>query len=74
MPSLAENLIYSLIQTISMGLAAIALSFFAVYMMERLAPFSIRKEIEEDHNVSAAILCGSVILGVALVVASVAHG
>lgn len=60
--------------TIAMGLTAIGLSFFAVYMMERLAPFSIQKEIEEDHNVAAAILCGSVIIGVAMVVAAVAQG
>ncbi|HEX3584328.1 MAG TPA: DUF350 domain-containing protein, partial [Thermoanaerobaculia bacterium] len=37
-------------------------------------PFSIRKEIEEDQNISLAILIGSVMLGLAIIIASTIHG
>lgn len=62
------------VTTIVVGVVAIALSFAAIYMMERLSPFSLRKEIEEDHNLSAAIVVAAVILGVSMIIAAVARG
>lgn len=53
------------------GLIVFALAFWA---MVKLSPFSIRKEIEEDHNTALSILMASVILGIAMIIASVIHG
>jgi uncharacterized membrane protein YjfL (UPF0719 family) len=39
-----------------------------------VTPFSIRKEIEEDQNTALAILIGSVILGLSLIIAAAIHG
>jgi putative membrane protein len=54
-----------------MGLLAFGLAFFVIV---KVTPFSMRKEIEEDHNVAYAIVIASVILGVAHIVASTVHG
>jgi len=55
---------------------ALGMVFFAIafYIIVKISPFSIRKEIEEDQNTSLAILIGSVILGIALIVSSAIHG
>ena len=37
-------------------------------------PFSLRKEIEEDHNSALAIIIGAVILGLAIIIAAAVHG
>lgn len=58
-----ETAIYSLVGVVLMGVA-----FFIVKLV---IPFSIRKEIEEDQNISLSIIIGSVILGIAIIVASV---
>jgi uncharacterized membrane protein YjfL (UPF0719 family) len=42
--------------------------------MAKLAPFSLRKEIEEDQNTALGIIMGAVILGVALIVSAAVHG
>jgi uncharacterized membrane protein YjfL (UPF0719 family) len=42
--------------------------------MAKISPFSIRKEIEHDQNTALAILMGSVILGVAHIIASAISG
>ncbi len=47
---------------------------FAYWVMVKISPFSIRKEIEDDHNTAVAILMASVILGLAIIIASVLHG
>ena len=36
----------------------------------KVLPFSLRKEIEEDQNVALAIILGSVVLGIAHIIAS----
>jgi len=53
------------------GLLVFGLAFFA---MAKIAPFSIRKEIEHDQNTALAILMGSVIVGVAHIIASAISG
>jgi len=53
------------------GIIAFALTFWVV---TKVAPFSIRKEIEEDHNVALAIVLAAVILGIALIVSAAVHG
>ena len=39
-----------------------------------MAGFSVRKEIAEDQNTALAIVMGSVILGIAIIVASAVNG
>ena len=53
------------------GLLAFALAFIVI---TKATPFSVRKEIEEDHNTALAIVIASVILGVALIIAAAIHG
>lgn len=53
------------------GLIIFALAFFII---GKATPFSVRKEIEEDHNVALAIVIASVILGSAIIIAAAVHG
>lgn len=46
----------------------------AFWAMVKLSPFSIRQELETDHNTAVAILMASVILGLAIIIAAALHG
>lgn len=50
-----------------LGVVVFAIAFF---VMVKIIPFSVRKEIEEDQNTALAIIMGSVILGLALIIAA----
>ena len=68
-----ENLLPVLVTTIVfviLGLIVFALAFLVI---TKAAPFSDRKEIEDDQNVALAIVIGSVILGSALIIAAAVH-
>ena len=52
------------------GLIVFALAFLII---AKAAPFSVRKEIEEDQNIALAIVIASVILGSALIIAAAVH-
>jgi putative membrane protein len=53
------------------GLVVFLLAFTAIV---KAAPFSVRKEIEEDQNTALAIIIGAVILGLALIIAMAITG
>jgi putative membrane protein len=60
---LGKHLVNTLVFTV-LGLVLFGLAF---WLMELLTPFSIRKELEEDQNVAVAIVMGSVVIGISLV-------
>ncbi len=56
------SVVYSLI-----GVAIFAIAFL---IMERIAPFSLKKELAEDDNIAVGILLGSVVIGLSIIISS----
>ncbi len=46
----------------------------AFWIMGKVAPFSIHKEIEEDQNTALGIVLGSVVIGLAIIIAAAIGG
>lgn len=63
---LVASVIYSLL-----GMAVFAFGFLIIRWV---TPFSIRKEIEEDQNTSLGIVIGSIVIGLAIIIAAAIHG
>ncbi len=63
---LLATLLYS-----GVGVVVFALAFV---VMVKVAPFSVQKEIEEDQNTSLGIVMGSVIIGLAIIIAAALGG
>ena len=59
---MVASIVYSLI-----GVGIFVVAFF---LMERIAPFSLRKELAEDDNVAVGVLLGSVVIGLSIIIAS----
>jgi len=53
------------------GLAVFAIAFF---LIAKLAPFSVKKEIEEDQNVALAVIMAGVLIGISLIIAAAVSG
>lgn len=64
--ALVASIVYSLI-----GIVMFAASFLVIKLV---TPFSLRKEIEEDQNTALALMIGSVILGLSIIIASAIGG
>ena len=47
---------------------------FAYKLAEKLLPFDLDKELAEDQNTAVGVLMGSMMLGLALIIASAIHG
>ena len=63
---IVDAIVYSLL-----GCIILCLAFWAI---EAILPFSMRKEIEEDHNTSLGIILGAFIIGMSIVIAAAIRG
>lgn len=71
---LAMTLLESVSNVALFSLVGIILFALAFFIMGKVTPFSIRKEIEEDQNVALAVVIGSVIIGIAMIVVAAMSG
>ena len=55
----------------SIGLVVFAVAF---WIMTKIAPFSVKKEIEEDQNVALAVIMAGVLIGISLIIAAAISG
>ncbi len=53
---------------------SIGLVFFGVAYAVLSRVFSIHKEIEEDQNIALGLVIGSIMLGIAIIIAAAIHG
>ncbi len=67
---LANVLINAMIFVI-LGLIIFAISFF---ILDKFLPYSVHKEIEQDQNTALGIIIGSMLIGIAIIIAAAIHG
>ena len=70
MEELAPVIVTTAIFT-AFGLIVFGLAYFIIV---KASPFSIRKELEEDHNTALAIVIGAVIIGISLIISAAIQG
>lgn len=69
-----SSLIKATIATLVFVAIGLVVFSFAFFIITKVTPFSIRKEIEEDQNTALAIVIGSVIIGLAMIISAAVHG
>jgi putative membrane protein len=51
----------------------IVILFGSFFMIDRLTPYTLWKEIIDEHNTALAILIGALALGISVIVAAAIH-
>jgi uncharacterized membrane protein YjfL (UPF0719 family) len=69
-----DTLLRHLIAACVFALVGVCVLAVAIWVMVRVVPFSMRKEIEEDQNTALGIIVGSIILGISLIIAAAIMG
>ena len=59
---LVDSIVYSLLGALVLGIS--------FYVIEHILPFSMRKEIAEDHNVALGIILGAFVIGLSIIIAA----
>jgi len=69
-----ENLGEAAINTAVFAVIGLAVFGIAFWLIVKIAPFSVKKEIEDDQNTSLGIIMAGVIIGIAIVIAAAISG
>ena len=64
----------AILSTLIFAVMGMVLAFIGFKLFDKLTPGKLDEEILQKQNIAAAILAGSVILGVCIIVAAVVHG
>jgi putative membrane protein len=69
-----ENMADAIISTAVFAVIGLVVFALAFWLIAKLAPFSVKKEIEEDHNVALAVIMAGVLIGISLIIAAAVSG
>lgn len=60
-----------LVSTIVFFILGFVLFALSIWVMEKLTPFSIKREIIDEHNISMAIVIAAMVVAIAIILAAV---
>lgn len=66
-----SNVLVTALIFVALGLVIFGLAFAFIFAV---SPFSIRKELEEDHNTAIAIVIASIIIGISMIISAAISG
>ena len=73
-PGFSYHFLYQLLPAASFALLGMLLFGLAWFIVVKISPFSIRKEIEEDQNTALGIILGALLIGIAIIIAAAVSG
>jgi uncharacterized membrane protein YjfL (UPF0719 family) len=65
-----EGLLWNVVQALVYVTVGFAFFGLAYFIIDKLTPFSFRKELIDEKNVALAVLLGSVFVGIGLILAA----
>jgi putative membrane protein len=65
---------YHLLAVAVFSIVGIVVLTICLFLMEKLTPFSIVKEIIEEHNVALSVIMGSIVIGISIIIAAAILG
>jgi|UniRef100_A0A7C4LNC7 uncharacterized membrane protein YjfL (UPF0719 family) len=69
-----EGIVVHVVSAVVFAVIGLATFGVAMWLIVRLTPFSVRKEIEEDHNTAFALIVAALLIGISLIIAAAIQG
>ena len=63
----------NMLSSVAYSAIGIVIFIVAYKLMERILPFNLDKELAEDQNTAVGVLIGSIMLGLAIIIAASIH-
>ncbi len=73
-PSSLDILWGHLLAAVVFSIVGIIVFCICLFIMDKLTPFSIVKEIGEDHNQALGTIIGAIVLGISIIIAAAILG
>lgn len=73
-PGTWDLLVAHLISGVIFSVVGLAVFLAALWLIVKFSPFCVVREIEEDQNTALAIIIGSILIGIAIIIAAAIQG
>ena len=73
MPDFVIKELWGIVPTMIYFAIAVIMFLLALWVSNKLVPFSLRKEIEDDQNIALGIIIGSGIIAMAIILSAALH-
>lgn len=70
----SASLLRHLIAAAIFSALGVVVLFICIWLIDRLSPYSFRKEILEDQNSAMGIIVGALLIGISIIIASAISG
>lgn len=68
-----DQLIHNVVNALVFAFVGIFIFVLAFFIMDKLTPYHLWKEIVQEHNQALAILVGAISLGICIIIAAAVH-
>jgi uncharacterized membrane protein YjfL (UPF0719 family) len=68
-----DQLMHNVINALVFAFVGIFIFVIAFFIMDKLTPYHLWKEIVQEHNQALAILVGAISLGICIIIAAAVH-
>jgi putative membrane protein len=68
-----DQIVHNLINALVFAFAGIFIFVIAFFIMDKLTPYHLWKEIVQEHNMALAILVGAMSIGICVIIAAAVH-
>jgi uncharacterized membrane protein YjfL (UPF0719 family) len=69
-PLIADLHVSHMLSSLVYSLIGILIFVVALFVIDKVTPYSIHKEIEENKNVALGIVIGSMLIGLAIIISA----
>lgn len=73
-PDIMDSVVRHLVSGVVFALVGLLVFGVCLWVIARFAPFSVRREIEQDQNIALAIIVGAALIGVSIIIAAAIQG
>ncbi len=68
-----DLIMHNLINALVFAFVGIFIFVISFFIMDKLTPYHLWKEIVQEHNMALAILVGAISLGICIIIAAAVH-
>jgi uncharacterized membrane protein YjfL (UPF0719 family) len=71
---LGERALQNVVSALTYSVLGLVLFSLVWFVVLKITPFSVQKEIEEDQNIALGIILGALIIGISMIISAAVQG
>lgn len=71
---ITQTHVLNVVSSLLYALLGMGVFFLSYWLLDRITPFSLHKELADDQNTAIGIVVGSMMIGLGIIIGAAIHG